>query len=422
MPNKPSKMGSIFSLFVEEVTGFNFNMHSAISKGQKGVVRNLLRKGANPNERYLDRTPIHLAASKGDVDILKILIDAGAKVDVRSPHGSTPLESAVLNGHLKVVQMIVEHGANIDSQDSRYYTPLHHATTLNRLEIVKYLVEKGADIRAKVYDGSLAIHIAAMNDNREIVELFLNKGLSVDEIGYRGQTPLFYACAYNKLDVVELLAERGANINFEDNYENTPLDVAIAFERDDTVKFLIEMKATQGCRFKRRLINSLIKAVKDNNLNDILKLFILGANANSKNAEGYTPIYYAVQEGHNKALNILLDNQGNPNLDCNGMSPLHYAVKSSNFGIVKTLLKFGAAYNQTSANNSIPLHFAKDDKIKQLLNLINKSFKAVRSGDLDIIDDLTKIKDHSKLFAILNATNKEGKSLINFAKETNHAC
>ena len=59
-----------------------------------------------------DCTPLHVAAVRGDVYIIGLLLDAGAEIDVRGEHGHTPLHDAVGQGHTEAVKLLLSRGAD----------------------------------------------------------------------------------------------------------------------------------------------------------------------------------------------------------------------------------------------------------------------------------------------------------------------
>lgn len=61
----------------------------------------------------LGHTPLHAAARKGHVDIMEVLMEAGADVDVRSPRGHTPLYIAMEAGELASVRLLLASGAKV---------------------------------------------------------------------------------------------------------------------------------------------------------------------------------------------------------------------------------------------------------------------------------------------------------------------
>ena len=92
----------------------------AAYEGQTDLVKNILDKGADPNERggcafgWPSVTPLSCAAYSGHMEAVKILVDRGADVDVRdSQNGWTPLTCAAHKGHVEIAKLLTERGADI---------------------------------------------------------------------------------------------------------------------------------------------------------------------------------------------------------------------------------------------------------------------------------------------------------------------
>jgi len=64
--------------------------------------------------------------------------------------GYTPLYIAAQKGHLDVVKTLIEHGARVDAATTDGATPLYIACQNGQIEVVKYLIEKGANVMQKV--------------------------------------------------------------------------------------------------------------------------------------------------------------------------------------------------------------------------------------------------------------------------------
>jgi ankyrin repeat protein len=116
------------------------------------LVSDLIVLGANvdwQDEDDFNRTPLHMAASRGNVEIVKMLIDAGSDANVQSNIGYTPLHVAASWGRLEIAKMLIDAGAYVDVQDKSGWTPLHVAASLGRVEIAQMLIGAGArkDIR-----------------------------------------------------------------------------------------------------------------------------------------------------------------------------------------------------------------------------------------------------------------------------------
>lgn len=134
---------------------------ACVLDGDRAAVQLHLARGASPGRLGLDGfAPLHLAASQGDPRMLKLLLQAGARVDVRSAQpggrvGATALHVATAVGHVDVVRLLLEAGAPPDVRDEAGYTPLQLAAERGDLPIVKCLLLAGA-----AHDREVAAHTA----------------------------------------------------------------------------------------------------------------------------------------------------------------------------------------------------------------------------------------------------------------------
>ena len=84
-------------------------------------------------------SPLHLAATRGELDEVVALLEASANVDARGDLGDTPLHSAVAQGHAAVVSLLLAHGASLDARNERGMTPLAVAELLGKHDIATLL-------------------------------------------------------------------------------------------------------------------------------------------------------------------------------------------------------------------------------------------------------------------------------------------
>jgi hypothetical protein len=148
------------------------------------------------------------------------------------------LIEAASRGDLEKVKRLLNEGADVNAKNKYGQTPLHWAATWGHLDIVKLLVDRGADINAKDEDGETPLHWAAANDHLDVVEFLLDRGADVNAKSGYGQTPLHWAATYSRLDIVKLLLDRGADVNAKNGDGKTPLDLARERGRWDIVNFL----------------------------------------------------------------------------------------------------------------------------------------------------------------------------------------
>jgi uncharacterized caspase-like protein len=145
---------------------------NAVNKGDIKVVRAVLDKGVNVNEKdEWGSTALHRAASTGNSDIVRILLDKGANVNEKDERESTALHEAVLYGYPDIVQLLLDRGANVHAQNWLGYTPLHYAAAWGYSDIVQLLLNRGVDPSIADKDGKTPLRKAEEKGNTEIVNM-----------------------------------------------------------------------------------------------------------------------------------------------------------------------------------------------------------------------------------------------------------
>lgn len=94
------------------------------------------------------RDSLYSAAARGDIEVVRHLLAAGAKVNEPGVEGATPLHAAAYGGHLDVVNLLLNSGAQVNAADEAGFTPLHAAAREGKLLVARVLVERGANINA----------------------------------------------------------------------------------------------------------------------------------------------------------------------------------------------------------------------------------------------------------------------------------
>ena len=123
--------------------------------------------------------PIGLAAYFGHEKVVEYLIKAGAEVNSPSKNalGVTPLQSAVAGGHLEIIRLLLTAGASPNVREGGGYTPLHTAAHNGDAEIVRNLIFGGADLEAKSDKKETPLDMARKSGHDEVVNL-LNAGIT----------------------------------------------------------------------------------------------------------------------------------------------------------------------------------------------------------------------------------------------------
>jgi ankyrin repeat protein len=152
-------------------------VYSASQKGQLDIVRSLLDRGYDVNDRNTRReTALDVASRFGELEVARLLIERGADVNARDRGGWTPLITALEYGQLEVARLLLDHGADVNAKNRDRNTALHRASFYGYLEIVRALLERGADVNVRNQDGQTPRQIAIQLGHHRIVELLSDFG------------------------------------------------------------------------------------------------------------------------------------------------------------------------------------------------------------------------------------------------------
>ncbi len=214
------------------------------------------------------------AAKRGDLAVVRQLLERGTSPDTRDSDGVTALMYAAEAGHAPVVRHLLERGADPNLRDSSYgMTALMVASAEGRTEVVRLLLDAKADVDAKDNNlGATALLGAAEYGHAGVVELLLSNGADANAKDKRGFRALAQAATNGHLETVRLLMTHKADVNAQDDkYGATPLMGAAANGHYAIVQHLLEH----------------------------------GADSKTKDKNGRTALEFARQKGHSKVLELL---------------------------------------------------------------------------------------------------------------------
>jgi uncharacterized protein len=221
----------------------------AIEDGDLEKVRGYLNAGvpADTKIEYGEsfETPLMKAAREGTDDIAKLLLERGAKVNMKDGDGSTALNDAVDRGHLSMVDLLLAAKADPNTVNKYMQSPLSNAIAAGNAEIAEALLKA----KAKSELPGLALTpmmFAAFAGHGDLIRLLVRYGADVNyAMKESGQSALTSAITAGKPEMVKLLIELKANVNQKTPDGDTPLKMARNGDQEDVAAMLVAAGAKE---------------------------------------------------------------------------------------------------------------------------------------------------------------------------------
>jgi len=145
----------------------------AAKNSSESIIRTLLGAGANTEIGDSVRSALTYAAEKGDVDVVRLLVERRALVNKPDPSGDPAISWAAARGHLDTVQLLLEKGANIDTPDNNKETSLLGAVANGHHNVTRLLISKGAQVNPGNDTANTALIFAASHGYLDDAHLLL---------------------------------------------------------------------------------------------------------------------------------------------------------------------------------------------------------------------------------------------------------
>ncbi|XP_067108613.1 transient receptor potential cation channel subfamily A member 1-like [Osmerus mordax] len=389
----------------------------ACSVNNHNALQILFKHGAKLcQQNKLGHYPIHAAAFAGAKQSMQVILQEGdatghsidSHINYVDKFFSTPLHLAVRGGNLEVIKMCIDYGARIDQQQCDKSTALHFACNQGAMEAVKLMLssyDRVCDV-INITDGAsqTPLHKATLFDHFELAEYLISKGADINFIDCKGHTPLLLATTCGAWKTVNLLLTYGADLKIKDKTGCSFLHLAILQPKGlknlssgvlqlSSVRELLGAEDHEGC-------TPLHYACRLGIPDSVKNILNLNVSLEHKSKQKKSALHFAAEYGRINTCHRLLDNMADTRLlnegDEKGMTPLHMASRSGHVRVVELLLRRGSLF-QSDYKGWTCLHYAAAEGYTQTMN--------------------TLLTSNSKL---LNKTDEEGNTALHLASREGH--
>ncbi|XP_054905202.1 ankyrin repeat and death domain-containing protein 1B isoform X1 [Poeciliopsis prolifica] len=371
-------------------------LHYAVAGKNKEATQFLLQRRVkvDQTDKY-GMAPIHLAAWFGSLEILKLLVQAGAEQKVENEEGLNIMHCAAINNHTEIVEYIINdmQMKELNKEDKSGHCPFALAAEHGSIEMLKILMEPYNMATMKPNKrGDTPLHLAARNGHLDAVQLLLQSFDSRDEVNMDGETALYQAADNSQEECVLALLEAGCDPNILTVAKCSALHPVSESGNSSLVQLLLKYNAHTDVQ-NQQLEAPLHLAVKNGHIPVIHSLVAAGCNINVADKRLQTALHLAAELGRIEVVEMLLKAGVDLEIrDRQGKTALGVAARANEVIIVDMIIKAERYYRWRKANPELnesvhsehPLTFKLDhrNETKQLRSTAWRlAYELLKPGD-----------------------------------------
>ena len=323
--------------------------------------------------------PVADAASRGDVEGVRGLLQRGIDVQTAQADGMTALHWAAMRSDLELAETLLYAGANLEATTRiGQHTPLHVASRSGQPGVLRALLEAGADPHALTASGATALHLAAGAGSAEAVAALVDHGADIDaRENTWGQTPLMFAAAADRVGPVTVLMERGADLEIATRVVDLPAldaeDRAAAYRRQEVLdgfRAAAPPHEQTGWQPTASQVQAAIRAARqvqafpetakqDNDGRRLSRGTPRDYTERVGRQGGLTALLHAARQGHiDVAMALVYAGADIDRVSGDHTSPLQIATMNGHFDLALRLIERGADPNIATDGGATPLFAA----------------------------------------------------------------
>ena len=309
-----------------------------------------------------EKTALHAAAEGNSADIVRLLLEHGARPTAVDSMGRTPLALAAQLGHWNALHALRCCRIAINTTNITGMTPLHWAVAGKHVECVRdILTEAGVDTSVvNVGTGNTALITAVKDECVEIVRMLILANCNVNAINWGERSALHEAADKGHIEICELLLCGGAYIDMQTSDGDSALIMAARSGYTGVIRLLID----NNCN--TRMLNvDYVTALHTSAMNGrvrITGMLLSAADApvDVVDVDGDTPLILAAARGHFRVVAMLIAHREcDPNhVNYMGRSALLEASRHGHCAVVSLLLRKGASINVYDSEGDSALFLA----------------------------------------------------------------
>ncbi|ROI69406.1 Ankyrin-3 [Anabarilius grahami] len=353
--------------------------------------------------RQSGETPLHYSARVGNTAVLQEMLSnvptnqLQTAINKHAKNGWSPLLLAAEQGHTEVVRVLLQNDARVDVFDEEGKAAIHLAAEQGHQDIVDILLSHKAFVNAKTKLGLTPLHLSAQSGSAQLVRLLVETHqASVDALSLRKQTPLHLAAISGQLDVCSSLLNLKADVTAADIHGQTPLHLAAENDHSEVVKLFLRHRPELATLANMEGATCAhIAAAKGSAavIRELLTFNQVGPLTLNNKANGLCPLHLAAAGGHTEVVKVLLEAGASvTEEDVEGMTAIHLAAKNGHTHILEVLKGSVSLKIQSSKTGLTALHvaacFGQVDFMREILTevpaTIRSEFPNNSSGKDDV--------------------------------------